>query len=262
MKRLMVMTVMVRTALVVFLLCTKSYAQSGMVIPQADAGHASQASCVILEHMGLVDRSKSRLYSFGIIGKEFRYVEGKLPEGFPLHSKMNDRDVRNLQAQGAEVIVLESHYTSEDLIKARANCRGEAGKTLNQAEAKALPASAGGPIASTPAPPSMVPTPKPPAANTPAPDPPALSKPALRTNDSASSAGTAEAALLDVSSTPPEADVYVDEQLSGRTPSTIILVPGDHKVVIKKSGFVVWQKKFKLPSGRTNVDAELVPKAK
>ena len=67
---------------------------------------------------------------------------------------------------------------------------------------------------------------------------------------------------MDVSSSPTEADVYVDERLSGQTPSTIILMPGDHKIVIKKSGFVVWKKKFSLPSGRTNVDAELVPNAK
>lgn len=257
MKRLMV-----GTAFVVFLLSTKCQAQSGAAIPQADASHASHASCVILKRMGRIDRSKTRLYSFGISGKQFRYVEGELPEGFSVHRKMTDHDVRNLQAQGAQVLVLESHYTPDDLKEARANCPGQTGKTLNQAEAKDLPASAGGPMASAPAPPSMELARKAPQASTPAPETAVLDKPALRTNDPASSAGTAEAALLDVASTPPEADVYVDEQFSGHTPSTIILVPGDHKVVIKKSGFVVWQKKFKLPSGRTNVDAALVPKAK
>lgn len=240
MKRLVV-----KTALVAFLLSTKSHAQSGAVIPQADEAHESQVSCVILKRMGLVDRSKSRLYSLGISGKEFRYVEGKLPEGFPRHRKMTDHDVSNLQAQGAHVVVLESHYTSEDLKEARAGCRGEASKTLAQAEAKALPASTGEAIASTPAP-----------------APPKAKAPTPKADNLARSTSTADAALLDVSSTPPEADIYVDEQPSGHTPSTIILVPGDHKVVIKKSGFVVWQRKFKLPSGRTSVDAELVPKAK
>jgi hypothetical protein len=246
-----------------------------------------------LKHMGLVDRSKSRLSSFGISGKEFRYVEGLLPEGFRLHRKMTDHDVRNLQAQGAQVIVLESRYTSEDLKEARAGCREEASKTLTQAEAKALPASAGGAITNTSAHPSMGLTPNEVKPDAPAPETPAPRMPAPKADDSASSTGTteqaastpapaprkakaptpkadslarststADAALLDVSSTPPGADVYVDEQLSGHTPATIILVPGDHRVVIKKSGFVVWQKKFKLPSGSTNVDAELVPKAK
>lgn len=236
---------MVRTALVVFLLSTKSQAQSGAAIPQADASHASQANCVILKRMGRIDRAKSRLPSLGIRGKQFRYVEGKLPEGFSSHRKMTDHDVRNLQAQGAEVIVLESHYTPEDLKEARANCPGQTGNPANQVEAKAPPAPAT--IASAPPP-----APKPLTAKATTP----------KANDTASSPGTTVAALLDVSSTPTEADVYVDERLSGRTPSTLILMPGDHKIVIKKNGFVVWKKKFNLPSGRTNVDAALVPKAK
>jgi PEGA domain len=242
MKRLMV-----STAFVVFFLPTKSHAQSGAVIAQEDAGHASQASCVILKRMGRADRTKSRLYSFGISGKQFRYVEGNLPEGFSLHRKMTDHDVRNLQAQGAQVLVLESDYTPEDLKEARAGCRGETGKTPTHTEAKALPAPVPGPIAATPAAPPIAPTPK---------------APAPKADDSARSEGATEAALLDVSSTPTEAEVFIDERLSGRTPSTIILMPGDYSIVIKKSGFVVWKKKFKLPSGRTNVDAALVPKAK
>ncbi|HVH72926.1 MAG TPA: PEGA domain-containing protein [Candidatus Dormibacteraeota bacterium] len=234
--------VMYRTAFVVFLLVTKSRAQSGAVIPQADAGHASQTSCVILQRMGRVDRAKSTLYSFGIRGKQFRYIEGKLPEGFPFHRRMTDHHVRDLQARGAQVIVLESNYTSEDLKQARVGCREETGKTPDQAEEKAPPTPAQGTIASTPALSPKTAT--------------------AKTDDSRSSFGTTEAALLDVSSTPAEADVYVDEHFSGRTPSTFILMPGDHKIVIKKSGFVLWERKFSLPSGHSNIDADLVPKAK
>jgi PEGA domain len=231
MKRLMV-----RTAFIVFLVATKSRAQSGAVVPELDAGHASQASCVILRRMGRVDQATSHLYS-GVRGKQFRYIEGKLPEGFPFHGRMTDHDVRDLQARGAEVVVLESHYTSEDLKQARADCRGETGKTPNQAEPKAPPIQPPGAIASTPA-------------------------PTLKADDSASSMDTTEAALMDVSSTPTGADLYLDDHFFGRTPSTIVLRPGDHEIAIKKSGFIVWQKKFKLSSGRVNVDAELVPKAK
>jgi len=74
--------------------------------------------------------------------------------------------------------------------------------------------------------------------------------------------GTTEGALIDVSSTPTGADVYIDEHFFGRTPSTILLRPGDHRIAIEKSGFIVWKKKFKLSSGHIGVDAELVPKAK
>lgn len=257
MKRLMV-----RTAFVAFLLSGKSHAQSGTVIPPANTGHTSQTGCVILKHMGRGDRTKSRLYSLGLSGKQFSYIEGKLPEGFSFHSKLTDHDVRNLQAQGAKVIVLESDYTSEDLKEARAGCQGEASKTLIQAEAKALPVPTRGAIASIPAPASVAPTPKALSPKATAPVTPATKATPAKVDDTASSADITEAALLDVSSSPTEADVYVDEQLSGRTPSTLILVPGDHTVVIKKRGFVVWQRRFKLSSGHTNVDAELVPKGK
>ena len=57
--------------------------QSGAIIPKGGAGHAGKASCVILKRMGPADQVTSRLYSFGIRGKQFQYVEGKLPESVP-----------------------------------------------------------------------------------------------------------------------------------------------------------------------------------
>lgn len=237
MKRLMV-----GTAVIVFSLATKSYAQLGAAIPQADAGRGSQVSCVILTRIGRVGRVTNHLYSFGIREKQFRYIEGKLPEGFSFHGKMTDHDVSNLQTHGAEVIVLKSHYTSEDLKEARADCRGEAGTTPNQSETKASRAQA--PAIQAP---TVIPS-------TPAPP--------LKTDDSASSRDTIEAALVDVSSTPTGADVDVDGSLFGSTPSAIILRPGSHEITIKKSGFIVWRKKFKLSSGHIDVNVELVPKAK
>lgn len=238
---------MVTTAVVLFLFVTDSRAQSGAALPQPDAAHASQASCVILKRMGRIARAESRLPSLGIRGKQFRYVEGKLPEGFSFHGKMTDQDVLNLQARGATVFVLESHYTSEDLQEARADCGGKTGKAPNHAELKASAAPAPETVASGP---------------TPTPNSPAPKTPTSRTDDSPPSSTDTEAALLDVSSTPAGADVYVDDHLSGQTPATLILEPGSHRIAIKRSGFVVWQRKLKLPGGHTNVDAELVPKAK
>ena len=248
MKRLMV-----GTGFVVLLLSAKSHAQSGAVTPPAEGRHASQASCVILTRMGRIGRTESRLYHFGISGKQFRYVEGKLPEGFSFHDKMSDHDVRNLQSRGAEVRVLESHYTSEDLKEAKASCGGETSKTQNQVEAKAALAPAPPLIASTSAP-----APKPSAAKA-----PIAKEPTPKAEDSVSSTGATEAALVDVSSTPTGAEVYIDERFFGRTPATtIILMPGSHKIAVKKDGFAVWQRKLKLSSGRVNVDVALLPKAK
>jgi len=227
----------VGTAFIVFLLAAKSHAQSGAEIPHLDPGHASQASCVLLSRIGGVGQVTRHLYSFGIGGKQFRYIEGKLPEGFSFHEKMTDHDVRKLQTRGIEVVVLESSYTSEDLKQARATCQAETGKTSNQAEPKAPPAHVPEKTGSTPA-------------------------PILKADDPPLSIDTKEAALIDVSSSPAGADLYIDERFFGRTPSTIVLSPGAHEIAIKKSGFVVWQRKFKLPSGHIDVDAELVPKAK
>ena len=66
------------------LFSAQSFCQSGAVIPQGGAGHAAKASCVILKRMGPADEITSHLYSFGFRGKQFQYVEGKLPEGFPV----------------------------------------------------------------------------------------------------------------------------------------------------------------------------------
>ena len=109
--------------LFIFLGVIQCFPQSGAVIPQGGAGHAAQASCVILKRMGPADEVTSHLYSFGIRGKQFQYIEGKLPDGFPFHGRLTDHDVRNMQGRGAEVIVLEPHYTADDLKQARADCR-------------------------------------------------------------------------------------------------------------------------------------------
>src|SRR5437868_11855354 len=126
-----------------------SFAQSGAVIPQGGAGHAGQASCVILKRMGPADQVTSHMYSFGLRGKQFQYVEGKLPEGFPFHGRLTDHDIRNLQGRGAEVIVLNPSFTSEDLKQARSDCREQTGKTPNQPEQKAISSQSG---VGTPAP--------------------------------------------------------------------------------------------------------------
>src|SRR5690242_4101927 len=244
---------MVGTAILIFQLVTKSYAQSGAAVLQADAGHESQASCVFLKRIGRVGRAQSRLYSLGISGKQFRYVEGKLPEGLSFHGKMTNHDVRKLQARGAEVLVLESHYTPEDLKEARAHCPNEAGKTPNPAETKASRAQA------PPTQARVQPQAPPMQAQAAIPSPPT---PPRKADDSGSSRDAIEAALVDVSSTPDGADIDVDGSLWGKTPSTMILTPGSHEIAIKKSGFHVWRKRFKLSSGHVNVNVELVPKAK
>ena len=44
--------------------------------------------CVILKRMGPADEVTSHLYSFGIRGKQYQYVEGKFPEGIKFHGRL------------------------------------------------------------------------------------------------------------------------------------------------------------------------------
>ena len=204
----------------------QAFGQSGAIIPQAGAGHAPKASCVILKRMGPADQITSHLYSFGIRGKQFQYVEGKLPEGFPFHGRLTDHDVRNLQGRGTEVVVLNPSFTSEDLKQARADCRGETGVTPNQSEAK-------GPPSQEPAGSSS-----PPAA--------ALASPAAIT------------CKLSVASVPPGADIEVDGSFVGNTPSEVQVADGEHTVSVKKTGFKDWSRKLKVSGGSSvHLSAEL-----
>jgi hypothetical protein len=222
------------------LLVRQSFAQSGAIIPQHGAGHADQPSCIILKRMGPADQVTSRLYSFGIRGKQFQYVEGKLPDGFPFHGRLTDHDVRNLQSRGAEVIVLNQNFTSEDLSQARTDCRGETGKAPNQVDGKAAPSQAPTGVAN----PSVAATTAGAGATL---EPSAL---------------TASAAMLSIASNPSAADIEVDSSFVGNTPSEIEVAPGDHTLKVTKAGFKPWERKFKATAGKVNINAELEPQAK
>ena len=241
----------IATILLGLLLVSHSFAQSGAVIPQHGAGHVDQPSCLILKRMGPADQVTSHLYSFGIRGKQFQYVEGKLPDGFPFHGRLTDHDVRNLQARNAEVIVLNTNFTSEDLKQARADCRGETGKTPNQSDAKVTPGEPPAGVASPAASASVARAPSP-------------------TNDETSAdraratvtASTTAPAQLQVSSTPAAADIEIDGSFVGNTPSTVGVVPGQHQLSVKKTGFKAWERKITVSSGQVNVNAVLEPDSK
>jgi len=217
------------------LLGGRSFAQSGAVIPQGGAGHATKATCIILKRMGPADQVTSHLYSFGIRGKQFQYVEGKLPDGFPFHGRLTDHDVRNLQGRGAEVVVVNPNFTSEDLKQARADCRGETGNTPNQSEAKAEPSQA--PAAANGAQANPVVTPQLISTTVPR---------VLLTGK------------LSVTSLPDGADIEVDGSFVGNTPSDVQVVDGEHAITLKKTGFKNWERKLKVSSGSSvHLNAEL-----
>jgi hypothetical protein len=167
------------------------------------------------------------MYSFGIRGKQFQYVEGKFPEGFPFHGRLTDHDVRNLQGRGEEVLMLEPHYTAEDLKAARLECKGMTGETPNQTSDMATH-----------------PQPSPTAEQISAP----VQKPLPIVQ-----------ASVTIDSTPTGADVEIDGAFVGNTPSTVSEVPGSHQVTVKKKGFADWTKTLNVTGGTVHLNAELDP---
>ena len=65
------------------------------------------------------------------------------------------------------------------------------------------------------------------------------------------------ATKISVSSIPASADIEVDGNFVGNTPSLIEVTPGEHSVVVKKTGYKNWERKLKVTGGSVNVSAEL-----
>jgi hypothetical protein len=65
------------------------------------------------------------------------------------------------------------------------------------------------------------------------------------------------AAGIDITSVPAGADVELDGNFIGNTPSTIAVSPGGHTIIVKKKGYKTWERKIKVSSGKVNVFADL-----
>jgi hypothetical protein len=102
---------------------------------------------------------------------------------------------------------------------------------------------------------SLVPAaaPVPAAQQVPAASPDATPNPAP-TDTSPDQAPVAE---LEVSSTPDGADIEIDGNFVGSTPSTMGVAAGPHQLSVKKAGFKVWERKITVSSGHIKIDAAL-----
>jgi len=69
-------------------------------------------------------------------------------------------------------------------------------------------------------------------------------------------------AQLYISSTPTDADVEIDGNFVGSTPSTVGVAAGQHQLVVKKSDYKPWEKKITVTSGQMRVNAVLVSESK
>jgi len=62
---------------------------------------------------------------------------------------------------------------------------------------------------------------------------------------------------VEVKSSPDGADITVDDKYMGSTPSTLRLMPGDHKIKLEKAGFKAWERTLTVGAGAANVNATL-----
>lgn len=69
-------------------------------------------------------------------------------------------------------------------------------------------------------------------------------------------AAPAQASLL-IDSTPPGADIEIDGNFVGNTPSTVSVAPGEHEIAVKKKGFTDWSRKLNVTGGSVHLNAEL-----
>src|ERR1022692_250184 len=83
--------------------------------------------------------------------------------------------------------------------------------------------------------------------------------PPVAENLQAEAGPAVQPASISVKSTPPGADINVDGNYMGSTPSTIQLTPGEHAVSIEKEELRPWQRTMTVTAGgTTSIDATLV----
>ena len=58
-------------------------------------------------------------------------------------------------------------------------------------------------------------------------------------------------------SVPDGADIEIDGSFVGNTPSAVEAAPGDHVVIVTKSGYKPWERKLKVGGGEIKLTAEL-----
>ena len=77
----------------------------------------------------------------------------------------------------------------------------------------------------------------------------------------APTAGVATAAAvqttLEITSTPAGAEIQLDGNFSGDTPSSITVTPGEHTIKVSRSGYKPWERKMTTTSGSVKIVAEL-----
>ncbi len=82
---------------------------------------------------------------------------------------------------------------------------------------------------------------------------------ALAAQSTANPGTAAMSAKLSISSTPTDAEIEVDGEFVGNTPSVLALATGAHTIVVRSAGYARWEKTLRLMPGEVRLSAELLP---
>jgi hypothetical protein len=93
---------------------------------------AAKTTCVVLSS---VEPAKG-IATWSREGRSQRhaltYLAGEYPPGIPFRSSIKDKDVDKIKAKGGRVLILDPHYTREDLEKAKENCEKQPDKASSK----------------------------------------------------------------------------------------------------------------------------------
>jgi len=79
----------------------------------------------------------------------------------------------------------------------------------------------------------------------------------LREVNANQEAAAVSGAQLQISSVPAGADIEIDGNFVGSTPSTLAVAAGQHRLIVKKSNYKPWEKKITITSGQISLNAVL-----
>lgn len=93
---------------------------------------ATKASCVILSS---VEPAKG-IATWSMEGRRQKhaltYLAGDYPPGVHFRSSIKDKDVDKIKAKGGRVLILDPHYSREDLEKAKQACEAPPDKVTTK----------------------------------------------------------------------------------------------------------------------------------
>jgi hypothetical protein len=80
-----------------------------------------------------------------------------------------------------------------------------------------------------------------------------------RLQENAASRAASTVSKLSIASTPDGAEIAIDGEFMGDTPSLLELGPGEHSITVTKPGYKAWEKKITLAPGDVKLTADLQP---